>query len=243
MNTKRLLMFFIVMIVLVDLAYFYPRLTGLSGKEFKYQKEPAFCLRVIDGDTIEIKINKTIESVRLLGINTPEKGKPFYDEAKIFLSEMENKSIEILRDSEDRDKYGRMLRYAFYENRFLNKELLENGLANTYFYEELWYQKQLIEAQEKARQEQRGLWKKSNGKCSNCIELLELNPREEYFILKNNCDFSCELEAKDEANHFFNIEINGKEEKKIESKGNIWNNNRDSLFLRDKEGLVLYYSY
>ena len=51
------------------------------------------------------------------------------------------------------------------------------------------------------------------------------------------------MEGKDEANHFFNIILKGREEKVIRSEGNIWNNDVDSLFLRDENGLLLYYHY
>ena len=73
-------------------------------------KDTAIVLRIIDGDTIEIE-NKT--SVRLLGINTPEKGEKYYLEAKGFLEDLIlNKTIELEAGREDKDKYQRALRYV-----------------------------------------------------------------------------------------------------------------------------------
>ena len=237
MNTFRLLLFFVIIILLIDLAYFYPRLTG---EVVRYELEPALVTKILDGDTIEIN-NQT--RVRLLCINAPEKKKPYYEEAKTFLKQIENREIEILRDKEDTDRYNRSLRYVFYENRFINLEILEKGLAHVYLCKNLRYEEVLEEAEQRARQEEKGLWKKSTGKCADCIELLILDPVEEFFTLKNNCNYSCNLEAKDEANHFFKIDLLGGEEQTIKSKGNIWNNAGDRLFLRDEHGLVLYYSF
>lgn len=237
MKTKRVLLFLTVMILLIDLAYFYPYLTG---EVVRYEIEPALATKILDGDTIEIN-NQT--RVRLLCINSPEKGKPYYEEAKLFLTKIDNKEIGILRDSEDRDRYNRSLRYIFYDGEMVNKEILEQGLAHVYLCAGLRYEKELQKAEEKARENEIGIWKKSTSECAGCIELLELNAEEEFFILKNNCNLDCKLEGKDEANHFFKIGMLAGEEKRIESKGNIWNNDGDRLFLRDGEGLVLYYSY
>ena len=76
METKRILVFIIIIILLGFLAYFYPKLTGESviNNNIEYQKEECFVNRIIDGDTIVCN-NRTI---RLLGINTPEKKMPYY---------------------------------------------------------------------------------------------------------------------------------------------------------------------
>jgi micrococcal nuclease len=237
MKIKRVLLFLIIIILLVDLAYFYPYFTG---EVVKYEIEKAFATDILDGDTLEVD-NKT--RVRLLCINTPERGKYYYEEAKIFLSKLENKEIGILRDREDVDRYNRSLRYVFYNGEMINEKILEKGLAHTYLCENLRYEKELVRAEENARQEEKGIWKKSTGECASCIELLELDPIEEFFILKNNCNWDCSLKGKDEAKHFFQIDLLAREKKKIESKGRIWNNNGDRLFLRDENGLVLYYKY
>ena len=56
-------MFIIVIILLIDLAYFYPKLTGKITKD--YERVTVNISKVIDGDTIDIDIGR----VRLLGIN------------------------------------------------------------------------------------------------------------------------------------------------------------------------------
>lgn len=234
MKLGRILGFVAVIILIVNLAYFYPRITG---KGF-YEPETIVIGEVLDGDTF--KSEKA--TVRLLCLNTPEKNKQFYEEAKLFLKEYEGKEIQILRDKDDEDKYRRKLRFAFLGNEFINKEIVEKGLAHLYLCEGTRYYSDLKAAEEKAMENGLGIWKKSKSKCSGCLELLELDAEAEFFTIKNNCNYECEGEVKDEANHFFPISVQGKEEKVTESK-NIWNDNGDRFFLRDEQGLLIYYKY
>lgn len=235
MKIARFLAFLAIIILIINLAYFYPRVTG---KGF-YEAEEVKITEVLDGDTFKTEQG----SVRLLCINTPEKNKPYYEEAKAFLSELEGKEVQILRDREDEDRYSRKLRFVFDKERFVNRELIKNGLAHLYLCQGTRYYSDLLEAEEKARQEEKGIWKKSDGKCRDCFELVELNAEKEYFTLRNTCSYECEGEVKDEANHFFEIRLEAGEEKTTESRGKVWNDAGDRLFLRDEQGLLLYYYY
>ena len=79
--------------------------------------ELVYVERIIDGDTI-VAGNQTI---RLLGMNTPERGEKYYSEAKEFLEGkiLENKVLlEFGKDKTDR--YGRTLAYVFFENKNVN---------------------------------------------------------------------------------------------------------------------------
>ena len=67
---------------------------------------------VIDGDTIEIEGGQW---VRYLGIDTPEIGQPFYEEARNKNKELvlgKNVRLDICK-SEPKDKYGRLLAYVY----------------------------------------------------------------------------------------------------------------------------------
>ena len=186
MKKKRVIVFFLILVCLGIYSYFQPNLS-LTGKTavIEYEPEPATVLRVIDGDTIEVEIDDVNHTVRLLGINTPEKSRPYYQEAKDFLAKVEGKEILILRDWEDEDKYNRKLRYILYDNRNLNIESVEKGLAMAYMQEGLRYEKNLIAAQESAMSAKLNLWKPSTSKCLSCINLIELNAQDEYFIIEN----------------------------------------------------------
>lgn len=230
---------------LVLISLYYPYFTGEVAFDYEdYETEKVFVLEVIDGDTIKTNISE----IRLLGINAPERKKAYYNEAKEFLREIENKTIEVLRDFEDLDKYDRKLRYVFYNNRFLNIEILENGLATSFMIDDLKYEDKLIKAEKFAIDSKIGLWERSRDRCADCIRLIELNAIEEYFVLENICEIDCDLSGwvvKDNANHFFKLnDLHGGESEKIVSKGHIWNNDGDRFFMRDDEGgLVIFYSY
>jgi len=245
MNLKRFFIFCLIILFLGLISIYYPNLTGKSLKNPEaFLIENASVIRIIDGDTIETD-NGTI---RFLGINTPEKNKPYYQEAKDFLYLLENKTIQMIRDSEDLDKYQRKLRYVFYNNELINIKILENGLGTSFMTENLRYEKKLKKAEDYARKNKKALWKESNDVCEKCIELQELDFEQEFFIIKNNCNFECDLSewfVKDNANHFFKLEkLKANQIKKYESKQNVWNNLGDRFFMRDGQGgLVIFYEY
>lgn len=246
MKIKRFLIFILVIILLALLAVYYPYLTGNSISDSQnYEREEVFVSRVIDGDTFQDQIG---QSYRFLGVNTPEKKMPYYQEAKDFLKQVENKTVEVLRDKEDEDKYNRKLRYVFYGNELLNAKILQEGLATSFMLEGLKYDGKFRNAENYAKNKEIGLWEKSKEECAECIGLVELNYSAEYFIIRNNCDSDCDLNGwiiKDDANHIFKLDnLNAGEEKRYDSKIKIWNDNGDRFFMRDEiGGLVVFYEY
>ena len=150
MMFKRLLIFGSILILLSLLSIYFP-----FEQTKDYEKEPAILIRVIDGDTVETDVG----IIRLLGIDTPERGEEGYQEAKDFLLQFENKSIELLRDFDDLGKYQRKLRYVFYEDRILNFEILEQGFARSFMFENLVYEDKLLDAEKYAIENKLGVWK------------------------------------------------------------------------------------
>jgi endonuclease YncB( thermonuclease family) len=246
---KKAIIFFVIIISLGLLSVFYPYFTGEKEiNPVEYEREQVFVTRVIDGDTLVYEINNISYTCRLLGINTPEKKMFYYQKAKDFLKQVENKTIQILRDKEDEDKYDRKLRYVFYKNNLLNAEILQEGLATSFMLKGLKYEDKFRNAENYAKNKEIRLWEKSEDKCAKCILLVELNYSVEYFIIKNKCNFDCELKGwivKDNANHFFKLNnLFVGEEEKYQSKGSVWNNNGDRFFMRDEiGGLVVFYEY
>jgi len=162
---KRVLIFLIIIILLGALSVFYPYLTGEKTLgDVEYERETAFVTRVIDGDTLVYEINNISYTCRLLGIDTPERGEEFYQEAKDFLSIVDKKEVEILRDWDDEGKYYRKLRYIFYEDRLINLELVEQGFARAYYYEDLIYEEKLLNAEDFARENCLMIWAESCNK-------------------------------------------------------------------------------
>src|SRR3989338_10535737 len=86
--------------------------------------------RVVDGDTIEVE---ELGTVRLLGINTPEQGTYYSKEATDFLSRLiQGKDVKLEAIEEDEDQYGRLLRYVFLGDTFVNLEIVKGGYAVVY---------------------------------------------------------------------------------------------------------------
>jgi len=127
------------------------------------EEKEVLVTRVIDGDTIEIAGG---ERIRYLGIDTPETVDPrrpvgcFGHEASAKNKELvERKYVRLEKDITERDKYGRLLRYVYVQDRFVNLELVTGGYAVIYtFPPDVKYQEKLLAAQKEAREAKRGLW-------------------------------------------------------------------------------------
>jgi len=188
--------------------------------------------RIIDGDTIES--NKT--SIRLLGINTPERGELYYEEAKEFLEqEILNKTVGLKYGKERYDKYERVLAYIFLNNQNINLKLVENGLANIYFPSgKDQYYNQFVEAWESCIEKEINLCKPSTHVCSQCISI-NINS------ITNNCNFQCDItnwriKAEGRDNIIFQEMLESQEETSFELE---LTETGDTLFLRDEKGRLV----
>lgn len=141
---------------------------------------------VVDGDTLKITYNGVKESVRLIGIDTPETIHPteavqcFGQEASQKMKDLvEGKDVRIMFDNSQglRDKYGRLLLYVWVGDVFVNKQMIVDGYAYEYTYSTPYlYQKEFKEAQSKAESSKTGLWgdicacekKEIDRKCTSC---------------------------------------------------------------------------
>ena len=95
--------------------------------------------RVVDGDTVVVSFDGDVESVRLIGIDTPESVKPnspvecFGEEAAAFTVSLlpEDTPVRVERDVEARDDYGRLLGYVIRADDalFVNAEIVRRGYA------------------------------------------------------------------------------------------------------------------
>jgi len=96
----------------------------------------ATCVRVIDGDTIEVLINGEVYTVRYIGIDTPEMNDTRPDiqavaEEAMLLNRnlVEGKAVELEKDVSETDRYDRLLRYVCVGDTFVNAELVAGGYA------------------------------------------------------------------------------------------------------------------
>jgi micrococcal nuclease len=115
--------------------------------------------RVIDGDTIVVQGGYHI---RYIGIDTPEIGEPFYQEAKDYNRELVGgKKVRLEKDVTDKDKYDRLLRYVYAGDVFVNAELVREGYAYVYpesLFPDIKYYDLLKEAETEAREAEKGIW-------------------------------------------------------------------------------------
>jgi len=114
----------------------------------KDEFETGFVSKVIDGDTVVING----VSVRLLGMDTNERGEECYKEAKTRLEELIlDKEVILERDVNDKDQYKRLLRWIFIDDKNINLLMVEEGLAIARFYEDKKYREDILEAEKEAR--------------------------------------------------------------------------------------------
>lgn len=121
--------------------------------------EEKLVTKVLDGDTFLIEGG---HSVRILGIDADEKGYPCAEEARRRLEELVlGKKVKLLRDKENFDQYCRYLRYPILNGENLGLKLLNEGLVVK--RGEGKFQKEFLEAEERARAQKRGCkWKEGS---------------------------------------------------------------------------------
>jgi micrococcal nuclease len=118
----------------------------------------AIVTRVIDGDTIVIEGGY---HVRYIGIDAPESGEFYYLEAKqINEGLVEGKKVRLESDISDKDSYGRLLRYVYIGDDFVNAEIVRQGCGWAIAYPpDIKYQVYLEAMEKEARQLKRGVWR------------------------------------------------------------------------------------
>lgn len=141
--------------------------------------ERAIVTRVVDGDTIEVRIRGRTEGpgagdaqigrvydVRIIGIDTPESVKPntpvecFAKEATAATGALvADGVVTLVKDVEETDGYGRLLRYVYFGEEMVGARLVANGYAFAYTYPpNVRHSDLLLRLQRDARVHDRGLW-------------------------------------------------------------------------------------
>lgn len=187
-SKNKLIIFIFVLIVILFGFIFLNRSNNKEQKSLSIQKPTPFLdqeakknlypvIRVIDGDTIMVDVDGVRETVRLIGIDTPEVVDP-RKPVQCFGKEASNKAKEILNGKRvflekdptqgERDKYKRLLRFVFLEDGTnLNKLMIQEGYAHEYTHKSspYKYQQEFIKAEKEARKNKRGLW--ADDACKN----------------------------------------------------------------------------
>ncbi|MGH7324506.1 MAG: thermonuclease family protein [Candidatus Rokuibacteriota bacterium] len=127
----------------------------------------ATVVRVVDGDTIHVRIDGRVEKVRYIGINTPEVHHPTKGEqpggreaAAVNRNLVSGKRLRLELDVQARDRYGRLLAYVWIGDVMINAELVRRGYAQAMTIPpNVRYQHLFLKLQRDAREAGRGLWR------------------------------------------------------------------------------------
>lgn len=135
--------------------------------------------KVVDGDTLVVNIEGVTETLRLIGIDTPETQDP-RKPVQCFGQEATNKANELLNGKKvrleadetqnERDIYDRLLRYIYLEDgTFINEIMIKEGYAFEYTYDVPYkYQQQFKDSQDYAQSNKQGLW--ADNTCAGSVE-------------------------------------------------------------------------
>jgi micrococcal nuclease len=112
---------------------------------------------VFDGDTFRMSTGK---KVRIVGIDTPEAGERFHDEAKDYLSSLIiNKEIEIKPIAVGQDRYGRTLAEVYVDTINIGLALIRHGYAQLYLFSDDNYLKdKYLPFLKEAISQKKGIW-------------------------------------------------------------------------------------
>jgi micrococcal nuclease len=167
----------IIAIVVFGLVYFSPKtkINSAMGIFKPFLSTPGYykITKVVDGDTFEVNMDGHIERIRLIGLDTPETQKPnspiecFGVAASVFAHKLlDGQEVRLTADpiNTNRDRYGRLLRYAFLKNGTLvNAEIIKKGYGFAYLSFPFTKSDEFREYQKTARLNSIGLW---GGECS-----------------------------------------------------------------------------
>jgi micrococcal nuclease len=124
----------------------------------KQPSDTVAVVEVIDGDTIVVEGGY---HVRYIGMDSPEIDEFYYSEAKQMNAQLlDGKKVRLEKDITDKDKYGRLLRYVFVGDVFVNAEMVRQGCAWAMVYPpDIKYMVYLEAMEKEARQLKRGFWR------------------------------------------------------------------------------------
>ena len=124
-------------------------------------------VRVVDGDTIHVRVAERVEKVRYIGVNTPEVHHPRKGEEPggreamaVNRTLVDGRRVRLETDVRSRDRYGRLLAYVWVGDVMINAELVRRGYAQVMTVPpNVRHQELFVKLQRDAREAERGLWR------------------------------------------------------------------------------------
>jgi micrococcal nuclease len=123
-------------------------------------------VRIVDGDTIHVRLGERVEKVRYIGVNTPEvhhpsKGEEPGGRAATLVNRqlVSGRHVRLELDTQSRDRHGRLLAYVWVDETMVNAELVRQGFAQVMTVPpNIRHQPLFLKLQREAREAGRGLW-------------------------------------------------------------------------------------
>jgi micrococcal nuclease len=112
---------------------------------------------VIDGDTIRLTGGTR---VRYVGVNTPEHGQPFYEEAKRYNERLVlHKGVRLKVNKPEHDAFGRVLAYVYAGDVLVNARLIAEGLGHLFVMSSFDHYEEWLRLQKDAQRQHKGMWR------------------------------------------------------------------------------------
>jgi endonuclease YncB( thermonuclease family) len=116
---------------------------------------------VFDGDTIEVELDGRTYRLRYIGVDTPEREEPYYQQAFDFNRDLvEGETVTLVRDVSETDQYGRLLRYVYLsDGTFVNAAIIRQGMGRLVTFPPDVTQTEFLKGlQAEARDAGAGMW-------------------------------------------------------------------------------------
>jgi len=133
-------------------------------------------VRFSDGDTITVDMNGTEETIRMIGVDTPETHHPsrpvqcYGPAASAYTKNLigsQKVRLEADPTNQNRDRYERLLRYVYLsDGRMVEEELIKNGYGFAYTSFPFTKKQEFVQLEEQAKSANKGLW----GNCTVTID-------------------------------------------------------------------------
>jgi endonuclease YncB( thermonuclease family) len=123
----------------------------------------------IDGDTIAVNMNGSVETIRMIGVDTPETHKPntpvqcygrqAADHTKAMISRFGKVRLQADPLDTNRDRYGRLLRYVYLpDGTLLEEQIIKQGYGFAYLSFPFTKKARFAADQQAAQAAKLGLW-------------------------------------------------------------------------------------
>lgn len=221
---------------------------------------------VLDGDTVRLSTGQT---VRYFGLNTPEDGQPFAEQAKRYNEQLVlGKQVRVVAARPEPDGYQRRLAYVYVGDSLVNTRLIRAGWAHVFILDPLDQAEDWLRLQRDAQAAGRGIWQAVEGPLKITLVRADapgddrVNPNGEYVRICNVSPQPVELTGfavQDDQNHryvfpsgrlrpgYTALLSSGPGRNSVQDglhrfhwgRGPVWNNSGDTAFLFDPRGRLI----